>query len=69
MAVIDSATGAVLNVIVANQDDPCPYDGATLVAVPDGMAVDNTWSYQGGEWIAPPVSTIPSPWRDRTPSP
>lgn len=51
---IVSASGAVVNIIVAQDGDPCPVDGASLVAVPDGLPVDQNWSYIDGEWIAPP---------------
>jgi len=51
-AVVDPNTGAVLNVIVADPEkDSIP--GHTLVAVPDGVAVDTRWVWSEADGFRP----------------
>jgi len=51
-AVVDPQTGAVMNVIVANpQNDSVP--GHLLVAIPDGVAVDQRWVWSEEEGFKP----------------
>ena len=54
-ALIDQNTGNVTNMVVADPDvDPAPA-GEWLVAVPDGMMVDQRWVWsQGGGFVPGP---------------
>lgn len=51
-AVVDLATSEVVNVIVAQQDDPAP-EGCILVDIPDDSPVSIGWLYVDGVFIAP----------------
>lgn len=51
-----NADGSVVNAIVWDgQADYTPADGLTAVAVPDGVGAGPGWTFDGTDWIAPPV--------------
>ena len=51
-----NADGLVVNAIVWDgQTDYTPADGLTVVAVPDDVGAGPGWTYDGTNWVAPPV--------------
>jgi len=53
-AVIDSVTGAVLNIIVADPAvDASPDAGTYLLVIPDELGVDTSWTIVDGQFVAP----------------
>lgn len=54
IALVENDTGDVLDVIMADPGDPWPDQNVSLVPVPDGLAVDGSWQYVAGQWVAPP---------------
>jgi hypothetical protein len=54
-ALVD-ADGLVVNAIVWDgETDYTPADGLTVVAIPDEISAGLGWTYDGTNWIAPPV--------------
>ena len=54
-ALVD-ADGLVVNVIVWDgETEYTAPDGLTVVAVPDGVGGGPDWTYDGTNWVAPPV--------------
>ena len=54
-ALVD-ANNVVTGVIIWDgKADYTPADGLTVVAVPDGVGAGPGWTYDGTDWIAPPV--------------
>ena len=54
-AAIDNG-GLVVGIIIWDGEaDYTPAGGITLVQVPDGVGAGPSWTYDGTDWIAPPV--------------
>ena len=56
-AVVDSETGQVLNVIVADPEHDSVPDGLLLVGVPHMQPVDHRWEYRDGKFV-PSVALV-----------
>lgn len=60
-ALIES-TGSVINTIIWNGSAPCPADeGCLVMLIPEGSGASIGWTYDGANFIAPPVPPAPPP--------
>jgi len=67
-AIIDS-TNTVINVVVWDGKPPwTPPDGCIAVAIPKGSSAGIDWSYNNGEFSAPPQPDPPEPPASLTPA-
>ena len=61
-AVCQLSDGLVINIIVAEPTDPCPYEDCQLIATPDVDGVDAQigWYWNGTNFIDPnPPEVLP----------
>ena len=61
-AVCQLSDGLVINIIIAEPTDPCPYEGCQLIVTPDvnGNKAQIGWYWNGTDFIDPnPPEVLP----------